>query len=513
MGCNKLQAPGDPNLDTSKLPSGATIPGGYSSQATSGGGLSDALKGAGNLIDQNVKGLSKALNPYAIGNAIGQTIGGIAGGIAGMVEGAIAGVTGLADKLGSLGKVGSGNPNSPQSIANSVSPSTNGKSFSFASQKKKCNDAYVKKASQVNNKMKTKATTKANNMSPQQKREAAEDEEKAAEQRDVIAAEVAAETQEEAAKEAAKEDKETRTVQENLQSDIVETVCNGTTGCDRELLVSLLNQMSFYQTKMYGALAALQNHTEAILVDRLFQGRFRNTPVVDLWSIVYQGANFKAYSKLAKALIKEWDDACADYKPATDTPFGDAAGSVNFGPYMEATRTEKYGINARVLTYAYDGVRVRGPKMLENYFELWDESSWLLQDLNTDGVVKEMVDAGVSGGGGLGLLSVSDIYTGVSDWYTQYNTHISGGTDWRPNINQELLQYVYEIQQPEILDRFGFEADQSKVLLDVTNNTGLPFQQYERNFLMEASVNWNDLTISSLKYQGVDTKTQQAIES
>lgn len=513
MGCNKLQAPADPNMDTSKLPSGASIPAGYSDKAVSGGAISDALKGAGNLIDQNVRGVAKALNPYAIGNAIGQTIGSLAGNITGMVEGALAGVTGLASRLGGLGNTNAGNPNSPQSIASSVAPSTNAKNLSTATQKKRCNDAYVKKAGQVNNKMKTKANDKANNLSSQQKKEVAQDDKKAAEQRDVIAAEVAAETQEEAAKEAAKEDKETRTVQENLQSDIVETVCNGTTGCDRELLVTLLHQMSFYQTKMYSALAALQNHTEAILVDRLFEGRFRNTPVVDLWSIVYQGANFMAYSNLAKSLITKWDEACADYKPAADTPFGDAAGAINFGSYMESTRTEKYGINARVLTYAYDGVRLRGAKMLENYFELWDSSSWLLQGVKTDGVVKEMVDAGVAGGGGLGLLSVSDIYASNSSWFSEYNTHISGGTTWRPYIQQELLEYVYEIQQPEILARFGFQENRSKALLDVTNNSGLPFQQYERNFLIEASVNWSNLTISSLKYQGVDAATQQAVES
>lgn len=513
MGCDKLTAPSDPSIDTSKLPAGANLSNNYASNATGGGGLSDAMKGAGNLIGQNVRSVSKALNPYAIGNAIGQTIGGIAGTIAGTVEGAISGVTGLASRLGNLGNTGAGNPNSPQSIAGGVSPSTNGFNMSNMTQKKRCNDQYVKEAGKVNNKMKAKAETKANNMTPQQKREVVADETKAAEQRDVIAAEVAAETQEEAAKEAAKEDKEKRTVQENIQSDIVETVCPGTSSCDRELLTTLLYQMSFYQTKMYNTLIALQDHTEAVLTDRLLPGRFNSAPVVDMWSIVYQGANFMAYSKMAKKLIELWDETCSDYKPAADTPFGDSASSIKFGPYMESNRTEKYGINARVQTYMHDGTRFRGAKMLEKYFELWDGSSWLLQDPKASGVAKDLIDAGVAGGGGVGLLSVSDNYTSISDWFSQYSTHISGGSQHRPNIQQDTEYYVYEVQQPEIVARFGLESTPGKVILDITNSTNMPLQHFERNFLIEATVNWSDLTVSAIKYQGTDDKTKQAIES
>jgi hypothetical protein len=180
---------------------------------------------------------------------------------------------------------------------------------------------------------------------------------------------------------------------------------------------------------------------------------------------------------------------------------------------MKSTRTEKYGMNARVLTHAHDGVRYRGEKMLEKYFELWDESSWMLKDLNTDGATQDIIDAGLSGGGSVGLLSIPDIYSNVSDWYTQFNTHITGGTEWRSNIQQEMRDYVYQTQQPEILTRFNIEQDDGKVLLDVTNNTGQPQQQYERNFLIQASVNWSSLSISSLEYIGVDQQTKQVIET
>jgi hypothetical protein len=513
MGCEKLNTPSDTNIDTSKLPTGVSLPDGYASKANSGGAISNALKGAGNLIDQNVKSMSSALNPGAIGNAIGQVIGGIAGTIAGTVEGAISGVTGLADRLGGLGSVNRGNPNSPQSITSSVTPSGNAKQLSNLMQKKRCDDEYVKEAGKVNNKIKTKAKTKAGNLNNKQKKEIVEDETKAVEQRDVIAAEIAAETQEESAKEAAKEDKKIRTVQENLQSNILETVCDGTEKCDREILVSLLHQMSFYQTKMYNTLLALQRHTESILIDRLYQGRFINTPVVDLWSIIYQGSNFLTYSKLAKGLISKWDETCAEYKPVADQPFGTSSSSSTFSEYMKSTRTEKYGMNARVLTHAHDGVRYRGEKMLEKYFELWDESSWMLKDLNTDGATQDIIDAGLSGGGSVGLLGIPDIYSNVSDWYTQFNTHITGGTEWRSNIQQEMRDYVYQTQQPEILTRFNIEQDDGKVLLDVTNNTGQPQQQYERNFLIQASVNWSSLSISSLEYIGVDQQTKQVIET
>lgn len=514
MGCDKITAPNDVSIDTSKLPGDTNFPNGQSANSFADSqsfGLSNALKGAENLIGQNVKSFTNALNPEAIGQSIGTVLGGIAGTITSAINGAFTGVTGLAGRLSGFGSTTSGDPNSADAIRNSVQSSNSGRQLSNLMQSNRCNDKYVAQAGKVNNNIKTKATTKANQIPNNERRELAASETKSVEKRELMAAEVTAETQEEAVKTAIKQEKETRSVQENIQSDIIDAVCDED-ACDRVYLSMLLYQMSFIQTKMHNTLTALKYHTSAIVVDAMFPGRFNISPTVDMWSVVYHGANFEAYARLAKDLKVKWDESCAEYTPASSAKFGTLSDAVTFDYYMQTSRADKYSPNARVSSYHHDGVKLLGPQMLEEYFELWSGSSWMLNGLTTKGVVQSMIDAGLSGGGGLGLLSVPSLYASDS-WFQTYTSHIGGGSSHRPNINTELLDYVYNTQQPEVQTRFGLTTNQSSVIVDVTNDASLPTQLYERNFLMEVSVNWSDLTISSIKYLAEDDNTISAINS
>ena len=173
MGCDKLKPPDVPKLDPGQLPSGVNFPSGqdaqqFAAKAGKNATLDNAVKGAGNLIDKNVKSVTNALNPQKIGEAIGSAIGGGANSITGAVKGAVAGVTGLADSISNIGKKPL-NKNTPEAMIGSVKAKTGNLSLAALKQKKKCQEEYLKKAAEKNASMKKKAEAKAEKQTSEKK--------------------------------------------------------------------------------------------------------------------------------------------------------------------------------------------------------------------------------------------------------------------------------------------------------------------------------------------------------
>lgn len=508
MGCDKVQAPEAPKIDTSKLPEGVSFPRGqdadaFASVSDAKAGISNALKGAENLIKDNVKAMGEALNPEAIGNKIGQAVGGIAGQIKDTVTSAVDGINGLAASLKDLG-------NKKPEMSQVSKPGASSLGLASLSQKNKCEEKYIQKASRFNSGVKSKAANKANNLSEKEKRDMAADPEKDKQVKEKIEAEVAAETQEETAKEASKEDKEDRSTQENLQSELL-AVAPKQEKCDLNYLSHLLTQMSYYQTKMYSALRSCRFATEALVTAALSPERYNTAPVNSAWALMHAGIAINVYGKLSKALVTKWDENCTEFKPAEGEFFGTAGAPRKFEEYMQSIRSDKYGANAKVTTH--DTTKWGYKKMLLEYFEMWESASWMQNELTTSGSTKTINDKGL-GGGGEGLLSINtDLARVIGDWYSLAQSIMSGGVSEFSDIARDVQYYVEVDVLPEIAEQFDqLELSQGKVFVGIDNNAGQEFQLFEKNFLVEANVNYNNMSVSNVKYiSNSDTVTEEAL--
>ena len=250
---------------------------------------------------------------------------------------------------------------------------------------------------------------------------------------------------------------------------------------------------------------------ESVLTDASFPGRFSRAPVFDLWVLLHHAVLFRVYSALAKELPNLWRSECDKEYPEKDTQFGTHFLASTFGEFMQMTRTSKYGTTGSVRTYTHDESRWTGDQMLTEYFKLWDESSWVYGDVNSDGVVQDLIDKGLAGGGsGPGTLNVTDFYTDTQ-WYTKYETYKTGGS-WRgATIIEDLKEYINKEQQPEILEFFNLAADESRIVVGVKNDSKQATQKYDRDFVVEAQIDYDNLIVGKITYLGDDTTTQTAM--
>lgn len=500
MGCDEVKSPEPPKIDTSKLPAGVQFPRGQGEQGFSAlsdakAGISDALKGAENLIKENVQAVGEALNPQALGDKIGQAIGSIAGGIKDTVQSAVDGVNGLASQLSSFGT----------KSAESAKTASQGKlSFAGTAGKNKCEEEYIQKAARFNTGVKSKANAKANNLSEKEKRQMAEDPEKDKQVKEKIAAEVATETQEEVAQQAKTEDKEKRTTQDNLHSELL-AVTPKQEKCDLNYLGYLLTQMSWYQSGLYLQLRRGRTVGESLQLLGEHPERFVDPPVTTITTMIDATVKIKTIAKLIKYLKTLWDENCEEFSPKPDDFFGVFGAPPRFDVYMQSIRPNVYGPNARVTTH--DTNKWPGDKMLTEYFELWDHSSWMLQELSSTGVSKTISDKGL-GSGPVGILSVID-YTASSvntNWYDDVKSALGGS-----ELQSAVTEYISRTQA-EIHDKYNMEYSQGKYLIGFNNNVPQDVQVYEKNFLIEAQVNFSSYDVNSIKYiSDSDELTKKAL--
>ena len=218
MACNKIKPPSPPTLEESMLPPGLNLPrGGTLEQIkslASGQGLSNAMNNVSGLISSNVSKLGNALSPDALAGRVTGAIQDITDEIGSRVNQAIDGVKNLPNRLSDL-------------IPKSPSFGLPGKA-EFAEMQEslgvgKCGEQYIKQASQVTGSIGAAATSAASQLSPKELRDMKNNtktEETKAEQ---IQQEVTQQATETATTQAAVEDKNEKTVQNNVQSPVIET--------------------------------------------------------------------------------------------------------------------------------------------------------------------------------------------------------------------------------------------------------------------------------------------------
>ena len=131
----------------------------------------------------------------------------------------------------------------------------------------------------------------------------------------------------------------------------------------------------------------------------------------------------------------------------------------------------------------------------------------MLQELSSTGVSKTISDKGL-GGGPVGILSVID-YTASNvntNWYDDVKSAL-GGSD----LQSAVTEYVSRTQA-EIHDKYNMEYSQGKYLIGFNNNVPQDVQVYEKNFLIEAQVNFSSYDVNSIKYiSDSDELTKKAL--
>ena len=73
--------------------------------------------------------------------------------------------------------------------------------------------------------------------------------------------------------------------------------------------------------------------------------------------------------------------------------------------------------------------------------------------------------------------------------------------------------YVETDVMPEIVEQFDqLELSQGKAYVGIDNNAGQEFQLFEKNFLVEANLNYSNMSVSNVKYiSNSDTETEEAL--
>lgn len=398
MGCDKIKPPEIPSVDPSKLPVGVSFPGGqdadsFAASASKNSTLSDAVKGAENLIDKNVKSATEALNPEKIGEAIGTAIAGVANTITGLVDSAVAGVNGVADSISKLGQ----SPlekNSPEALVSSVKAKTTEAELALLKQKKKCEEEFIKKAAEKNAEIKSKATAKADALSPEVKKAMASDPEEKARQLAKIENEVKEEMHAKLTEEQKEKPVEEKSVQDILHAELIIPVQkSGAEKIDPHFTDMLLKQMCFYQLKMHECIRSIQVETTALLTDAgLIKTSATYLPEASIYKIYVSAIKFQVYARLAGGLTDEWriyygikntytgpgqttgspetDLTPEDVYPQPDNIYVKNSG-VTFSQYMRQLRGDVYGPNAKTPAYTTDGKKKSGEDMLKEYFSLW----------------------------------------------------------------------------------------------------------------------------------------------
>ena len=589
MGCDELKPPELPKLDPSQLPEGVSFPDGmspdaFAAQADSNSMLSDAVKGAENLIDKNVKNLGETLNPEAIGNKIGSAIGGIAGQITGAVEQAAAGISGIGD---SIANIGNQKPElSPDSIIGKVKSPGPGLDVAALAAKKKCDEEYLNKAAKLKADMQAKADAKIAALSPQDRKLMNESPAKREQIMKNIEAEVADEQAQEAIDSAKKVEKEDRTVQDNLQSNDVTSIKRGSKSGEIQYREDMFWQMVALHTRMNTYMRYTVNSFQTILVDMLLPNRESpNEPsstdkvVQSLYELVIHVANYRALRSLATHLVQvEWPENCPDYFPAQDADFEDV--NRNFDKYLQSKAYTLYGDDKKIISRTVKPIT--GKENREEFWKLWDESAWIMdKNNNTDGVFQELIDQGVATNspGALGVdmeilnnvvasmpqlsiiltnmgadaSSVSREYLDGADETLEliqngdfigvlalllsgsfrasvdnetipyWGTRCVGTVDcypYRNTVPADLQTFVYEVAQPQVIEKFNLESDPGggKIVYGVSTprvDDANRNRVYEKNFLLETVIDWSTLKVGVSTYlnEEGDERTRKAVQN
>lgn len=231
MSCNNLKAPTPPSLD--KLPDGINLPKGVSmdsikSQAS--GKVNSAVAGAGDLVSSNLKKLGSALSPEAIADRVGEAINGIANTITDTITGTLNSITSLKDRLKSFDPSSAFDkvPGSPGQVSASVKSKLSGvsefKGLQGSISSQKCGNKFVKQASQANKGIKESAAAAIQNTSAKDRAKAVSDPAVADKIKSQANEQVKQDITTQATTTATAPDKESRSAQEETQSEVLQTV-------------------------------------------------------------------------------------------------------------------------------------------------------------------------------------------------------------------------------------------------------------------------------------------------
>lgn len=217
MACKDIKPPGVPELDLKSLPKMKLPRGGTIAQIKSlatGQGLSGAMANVTGLISSNVSKLAGALNPAALVDKVAGAVGDIVGEIGDTVNQAIDAVTNLPNRLADM---------IPKMPSFDLTGKAEFQDLQQAVGKGKCDAAFLKQAGQVTGGLSDAAEKAAGALAPKELKDIKENGKVAEDKANQIKSAVTAGAAASAVTAAAQEDKNDATVQETIQSPVIET--------------------------------------------------------------------------------------------------------------------------------------------------------------------------------------------------------------------------------------------------------------------------------------------------
>lgn len=459
MGCGQLKPPEIPELDTSKIPQGLNLPKGMSvndlKSKVENPGIGDALNNAGDMIKKNIQGTLDDLNPVNIVSKVGDAIGDVVGGIVDTVGDVVNGVTSLLDRLPNKDDIAKKIPDSPESVFDKVQ-SEAGKALDTLTlgaftKRKKCDEEYIKEAGQVNTDIKQRAEAAAGDITNKERLELKKDPAKMEQKKQQIQTQVTEQTKSQTAAAATKQNKEAKTVQQEVQKETLDVVVKNKTGnCDDlVMLTGMLRYMIYLQLKMYNGLRAINDQltrAQTLLANpERFAPKDSGEPHL-LYEIITNSIAIKARSRVAKWMMQRWRDICDDESiyPRADNMIGD----IDYKSKLYQL-SSVYAPGNVIPTggprYHYGHVNWTSEKLVDEYFQLWNDEHWLYDELlNANGVTVDLIDAGLTGGAGdwPGYLSVSDAYAD-QPWLTRVRNLYAGNLSGRSDVLERSLDFIY----------------------------------------------------------------------
>lgn len=512
MGCDNIEAPEVPELDTSKL--SGNLPKGKSlsdlKSPVSKSTLSDSLKGAGDLIGSNVKKIGAGFSPSAIAGKVGEAIDGIAGSITDRVDSAVSGLSNLKDRITSfdpLAKAKSFVPNSPEDTLNNVKSKYSGpfaaEAARFEAMKKDCGKQFPGKASAVGVDMNDKIKEKTQALTPKERVAALKDPQVAAAQKEKIAAEVKEEVKQEKVKEAVKEDKEVRTVQEVNQSESVTTINRKIERCPLAEKWHYLEYMIFLHGIMLSYLREIQTETNAILNHIAYPNRFPNQPILPAAKILNSTVRVMAYRKLMTMTIDLWkNNGCGSI--SSDEPVS-SNGLVedSYRTILRDRHPDTFGGRSRIWSYD-NAIRTTGTERMDQFFRIWSEEFEFPEDINLNGTLPKIKGyENIQHGTGTDDIGVLSNYSTsrLTWWWKIFTPVFSDACKKNALINKErgYGQDYAKIAQVE------WEPDDSIIVSVPNYGTNMSKSYFPREFLIRAIINYDaPVTIESLDHVGRD---------
>lgn len=524
MGCDEIKPPPIPEMDTSKLK--GNLPAGRSlsdlkapvSKAT----LSDSLKGAGGLIGSNVKKLGDSLSPAGIADRVGDAVGAIADGITSRVEAAVDGLSNLKDRITGfdpMAKAKSFVPNSPEDTLNSVKSKVSGPADALASRAaaigKDCGKQFPGKAAGVGTALNDKAKTKAREIPAKDRLQANKSPEVKQAQQNKIAQDIKTETQDEITTAATKPDKETRTVQQESQSDSVTVTVKTDHPCSLAQQHRHIHYMHFLYSNFKRRFLEIQQSTRAILNSVIYFPD-EKPPGIDAWNIVRAGAQAITYLKLMDATMSSWDSLgckAIDEKGAK-TMFDKTGWATDktFSTYIQSQWPSAYANGDRT-TYLYrTNPRVKAHVNRAEFLSALRGEFLFKPTFNIDSTAPVDFAGSTGDDKKQGLISISGFgssETAFQLWWKHW---------WPAMINAVDSYYgVIDKTQQEIQEAFNYEMEPQHYLFEVPNNSNIDNRFAPNFFAIDVELNPGDIeagipmSILNINYPGEDGFLQAAI--